>query len=204
MPVFEKDGKRILYIHVPKTAGSSVLDLFDSNGFETSYLSWQAAELYQGLCSPQHIHGELIEREFELSSFDYIFSVFRDPVDRLISEYTWRCASLGERHKDFKSWAYQTLETYNSNPYINDNHIRPQSEFYVMGCEVFDFSTIRSLPNYLTAKIGLDLGESATMTSKNSSKYPYKLGWLCKRQIRKFYQADYAWHKENRLNCYKL
>lgn len=202
MPVFEKNGKRILYIHVPKTAGSSILKLFDSNGYQTSYYSYQAAELFRDVCSPQHIHGELLSGELDLSGFDYIFSTFRDPVERLVSEYTWRCGSLGERHKSFKKWAYKILKSYVNQPYINDNHIRPQNEFYVKGCEVFDFRTVSDLPNYLTKKLNLEIGNQDSLGAANTSKYPYELGWFCKRHIKQFYREDYKWLARNKLsNC---
>jgi len=90
MPVFQKDNKKVLFIHVPKTAGSSVNKLFVNNGYEMSYYSESSKDLYNGLCGPQHLDSLLLEDEFQdFSQFEYIFSIFRDPVDRHLSEFTW-------------------------------------------------------------------------------------------------------------------
>ena len=37
----------------------------------------------------QHWHRPMLESVLKIDSFDYIFSVVRDPVARLVSEYKW-------------------------------------------------------------------------------------------------------------------
>lgn len=197
MPVFTKDDQKILYVHVPKTAGSSVLNLFRDNGYEVSYFDEGSVRPFKGLCGSQHIHAELIEEEFDLSEFSYIFSIYRDPVDRLISEYTWRCSKGGQRYPSLKYWVELIFDLYDQNNYVNDNHIRPQSEFYFEGCDVYDFNNISSLPEKLSEKINLNLSEELGYT--NSSKYKYELTDRCKDIIMNFYSSDYDWIKTNKL-----
>ena len=204
MPVFEKNGKKILYIHVPKTAGSSILQLFVSSGYTVSYFSDQSVDLFRDLCGPQHIHASLILNEFTLSEFDYIFSVFRDPVERLVSEYKWRCGISGKECKNFGYWVKKALRKYKKNPFIYDNHIRPQSEFYVEGCDVYDFNTIGSLPNYLAENKGLDFKDINLLIAVNRSSpgFSCKMDYFCRRRITGFYKSDYDWlHGSNLIDC---
>lgn len=197
MPVFTKDNQKILYVHVPKTAGSSVLKLFEENGYEVSYFDDGSIRPYKGLCGSQHIHAELIKQEFNLSDFSYIFSIYRDPVDRLISEYTWRCSKGGQRYPSFKYWIELIFDLYEQNNYINDNHIRPQNEFYFDECDVYDFEGVSSLPKKLSKKV--DLKNVNILKYENSSNYDYVLTEKCKQHIIDFYKKDYKWRSNNTL-----
>ena len=192
-----KDDQKILYVHVPKTAGSSVLNLFKDNGYEVSYFDEGSVRPFKGLCGSQHIHAELIKGEFDLSEFSYIFSIYRDPVDRLISEYTWRCSKGGQRYPSLKYWVELIFDLYDQNNYVNDNHIRPQNEFYFESCDVYDFNHVSSLPKKLSEKINLNISEDLGYT--NSSKYKYELTDRCKDIIMEFYNSDYNWLKTNSI-----
>jgi len=197
MPVFTKDDQKILYVHVPKTAGSSVLNLFKDNGYEISYFDEGSVRPFKGLCGSQHIHTELIKEEFDLSEFSYIFSIYRDPVDRLISEYTWRCSKGGQRYPSLKYWVELIFDLYDQDNYVNDNHIRPQNEFYFDECDVYDFNSISSLPKKLSEKINLNISKELGYT--NSSKYKYELTDRCKNIIMEFYNSDYNWLNTNSI-----
>ena len=38
MPIFTRNGRHILFIHIPKCAGSSIENAFKMNGYSISYL----------------------------------------------------------------------------------------------------------------------------------------------------------------------
>jgi len=196
MPVYTKGDQKILYVHVPKTAGTSIQGVFKDNEYVESFFS--PNELYHGLCTPQHIHAKLIRKEFDLSEFTYIFSVYRDPVERLISEYTWRCSKGGQRYPSFKYWVELIFDMYEQNNYVNDNHIRPQCEFYFESCKVFDFNNITELGSKLSNDIGLNSSQELSKT--NSSKYEYTLTEKCESLIKEFYKKDYEWRENNVLH----
>jgi hypothetical protein len=198
MPVFTKNAIKVLYVHVPRTAGSSVQKYFETNGYEVSYFDEGARNLYKGLCASQHIEAKLILEEFDLSEFQYIFSVFRDPVERLVSEYKWRCSEGGERYPDFPYWVEWIFRCYEENNYVNDNHIRPQHEFYFEECEVFDFNDISNLPQKLSDRIGLEL--SRELGKENSSSFSFSMDEKCLNHIRDFYKKDYVWRENHILS----
>lgn len=145
MPVFRKDGRNILFVHIPKTGGSSIERAFRSSGYRSLYLdgklgpsSWN----HLRRCPPQHMHGELLELLFRLERFDHIFMVVRDPIARFRSEYLWRHRNKEEFTIDgptVQRWAKKALRKHSGNPFAWHNHIRPQVDFLVPGITVFPF-----------------------------------------------------------------
>lgn len=161
MPIFTTDSKRILFVHIPKTGGATIeqhlrrfgkIDLFNGRP--------QGSDLP---CSPQHFHIKQLKSLFNFNKFDYIFTVMRCPFERLKSEFKMRKKSQikkcrKDNHKtalpDFNTWVGETLGLYNQNPFIYDNHIRPQTEFINNKVKIFDFEL--GVPNILQ-QVFLDL-----------------------------------------------
>ena len=139
MPVFFRDGRRVLFIHVPKCGGSYVEALFRANGFGVAYRDTGSKpgklnEVRQ--CSPQHMHAPILETLFRIEAFDYVFAVVRNPTSRLVSEFRMRHRERS-LEANIDRWVKNTLSTYRRNPFVYDNHVRPQHEFIVSGCQVF-------------------------------------------------------------------
>jgi hypothetical protein len=137
--VFEKDGIKILFIHTPKTAGVFTISLLKSLGFNEIVNYHPKFEEEFKLCIGNYIHAEILSQEYDLSEFSYIFSYFRDPVDRLKSVYRMRHSNSGV-YSNFEEFVNDVFEKYQTDSYVEINFIRPQSEFYVDGCKVFSYS----------------------------------------------------------------
>jgi hypothetical protein len=141
LPVFRRDGQNILFIHVPKTGGTSVERMFEAGGFEMLYRDGRTgAGSVNSLrtVSPQHMHASLLERTFRLDQFDRIFMLTREPVARFRSEYGMRNSKgLVRDAEAVDAWADKAFKRYRKDPSCFDNHLRPQSEFYVPGAEVY-------------------------------------------------------------------
>ncbi|PSJ48034.1 hypothetical protein C7H85_04345 [Zobellella endophytica] len=143
MPIFSKDNKNILFIHVPKAGGSTIESIFKRSEFEMTYFDGGKHSKLNPLrkCSPQHMYAEQLNALFEVNKFDYIFMLVRNPIERFKSEFGMRHQQADKNNRlnfDYvNSWTKKTLENYNSNPYCYDNHIRPQSQFYLPGTRVF-------------------------------------------------------------------
>lgn len=130
MPVFSNSNKNILFIHIPKTAGSSIEKIGKDLGWVESFSvrgrSLNDLKFYKS--TPQHLHAKPLELIFNLDQFDSIFTVVRNPFNRLKSEYYWQY-SQKITDLDVDEWVPATLDQYLYNAHIYDNHIRPQVEF---------------------------------------------------------------------------
>jgi hypothetical protein len=147
MPLYKKDNVTIFYSHIPKTAGSSIGEIFSRHAFER-YLFSNNMEP----CSWQHRHKsdpELINLLAQ-ENVDFKFTVIRNPVERIISEYYMRRMEKEKTNEDdFHMFVDHVFTQYQKFPFINDNHIRPQNEFIHDGMEVFEFGDWNSLMDRL-------------------------------------------------------
>jgi len=160
MPIFKYNNKNILFIHIPKCAGSSVQSyLFGLTGGKKWLSTGDAAQYFSVetmVCSPQHIHGELIRQLFKLDRFHLIFTVVRCPLSRMLSEYRMRYREGHPIHgHDFGSWYNIVRRHYASNNFYLDNHLRPATEFIVDQCRIFKLED--GLENAMASILG-DLG----------------------------------------------
>lgn len=192
-----------MFIHIPKCGGTSIESLFRESGFSVSYLAVAKDGVNGQLnrvrrCSPQHMHGELLRSLFDLKRFEGIFSVVRDPINRFRSEYAmrdWSNAHVTEQAVE--EWADEAFRQYLGNPYVFDNHIRPQSEFLVQGCEVFRLELgLEGAVQRLTQQYGLDLdpkGVGLKMISGRAgavSSSAVPISGRLRERLLEFYSSD--------------
>ena len=130
MPIFTNSHKKVLFIHIPKAAGSTIERTFKDLGWqeEFSVRGRGAKELEYYKAVPQHIHAEIISMLFNTSLFDARIAIVRNPYDRMKSEYYWQVAQ-GLTKLPVNSWFDNITNEYGKNTYLCDNHIRPQYEF---------------------------------------------------------------------------
>lgn len=129
MPVFHKDGKTVLFVHIPKAGGTFIEALFKRSGYEIEFLAHGKNRGYLNTVmhiSPQHLHLDVLKTVFDFPKFDFIFTVVRNPIDRFTSEFKMRNKQGGVSIND---WAELALNSHAKNPASFDNHIRPQSDF---------------------------------------------------------------------------
>lgn len=104
--------KKILFFHIPKTAGSSIYDTLkkvcpDSIDFEKK-LTYQYAKNTQTshlLKIDHHVDQETLKKIFESADINvsgyFEFSIVRHPYDRLMSQYNYTTRSTSNK-KDLK------------------------------------------------------------------------------------------------------
>lgn len=170
MPVFSKNGKSILFVHIPKTGGTSIDDMFLSAGWKRTYfLSKKARQQdrrHHDLlrCSPQHMDADQLKSVFSLEKFDAIFMVTRNPISRFQSEYVMRNPKNAASRSDKASvdrWANKHLKLLSDNPYALDNHLRPQIDFFLPGAHVFRLEDgLDQIPETLNEHYDADLPET--------------------------------------------
>lgn len=162
MPMFSKQSRYVLFVHIPKTGGSYVEKAAQANGWRADFLlnSFRINEDSILRVSPQHMHAGLYEQIFDLGKNIEVFTIVRHPFDRLKSEYYWQ-----RRRKradvTVDEWVQRVLEEFTENPCIHDNHIRPQIDFLPAKakCQVFKLEEegISKALSFLGARSGKSL-----------------------------------------------
>lgn len=197
--MFRIGGKLVLFIHIPKSAGTSVetmlslhplcssvhcLETGIDNGFNAA-----------AVCSPQHFHAELLKSIFNLEHFDLIFTIIRDPLCRLLSEHTMQVQRRETTDEQFDSWYALARQERLSNPYIYDNHLRPASEFIVDCCQVFDLSDgLSSIWQQVSQMIGVNPSDSQLQCIKPCGGVNTPIASVSletKKLIAQDYESDY-------------
>ena len=201
MPVFTKDNVNVLYVHVPKAGGSAIEHHFEAEGFRMSYRDGRTGpgtDNYLRRCSPQHMHADLLKGLFRVGRFDAIFTVVREPLARFRSEYSMR----NRRDLDLSAgavdeWTKDVLRRYRKNPFVLDNHIRPQSEFILAGSVVHRLEDgLDALMRELNQRFDIGISETVrkVRTSVGQSgvqSSEVQLSADTERDLRAFYAEDF-------------
>lgn len=139
MPVYTINGKNILFIHIPKTGGSAIGAELAKAGqahFE------DAIAFGNKIIRPKHAHAAILEAVFDPSMFDLVFTVVREPVARMISEFRYQSRKPGVHLAGllgFDRWLSFSLARCRLDPSYRDNHFRPQSQFPILNTAVFRY-----------------------------------------------------------------
>jgi hypothetical protein len=140
------------------------------------------------------MHAELILSVFRPERFEYVFMTVRDPMSRVLSEYKMRRGSGGEE-RGLADWFDFTTKRYLADRHYLDNHIRPQIDFLLPGCEVFrqEGGLGQNFVARLEEKLKLSL-PIGSLGAENEAK-PIEIDPSEIRQIepavRQFYWEDY-------------
>ncbi|WP_122816188.1 sulfotransferase family 2 domain-containing protein [Nocardioides pantholopis] len=137
----DETERAVLFVHVPKTGGSTMERLFTASGWrmvgrETNRTHPRIFPLRR--VSPQHQHAALLRELFRLDRFELAFLISRDPIARFRSEWAMRHTSVTDpTPEQVEEWADRFFARYAEDPYVLDNHLRPQHEFLTPGAAVF-------------------------------------------------------------------
>ncbi len=140
MPIANTPKGPVLFVHVPKTGGSSVED----------YLARRFGQLWLDEADYHDRRDnkpDIIQSIAHLSARDlaallppnlvYSFAVVRDPLKRLQSEYRFQRGISTASRLDFSTWARAMIFAASTDPRIYENHIRPQSQMVPENAEAF-------------------------------------------------------------------
>jgi hypothetical protein len=133
MPLYSIGDRILLFIHVPKAGGTTV-----EYALAEYCIGFLDRKFQPGIfpCSPQHFHGAMLQGILNLENIDYNFMTVRHPFERIKSEYKWR-RRFFNLSTPLNEWVSSAFDSYRSNHYILDNHLRPMVDYLVPNVEVF-------------------------------------------------------------------
>lgn len=201
MPVFRKDDLRVLFVHVPKAGGSAIERAFADADWSVAYRDPRVRP--GGLndvrrCSPQHMHASMLEAILAPERFDAVFMTVREPLARFRSEYAMRNAgSPRPSAAQVQRWYDEAARAYAADPFVYDNHLRPQSEFVLPNAQVYRLEDgLADLVADLNERFGLGLPPTVprvmdrqVQSGFRSSDVP--IGPAMERRLRVAYAEDF-------------
>ena len=198
MPYFRKGDLNVLFLHIPKTGGTSIEYYFS----EKYSIPLNGNALYTGANTPlgtsyQHLPYKEIVKHNDLFHIDFnnltILSVVRNPYDRILSDLFYYKLLHA---KTEPSEVYDAIQTFLNHPKRYDNHPLPQYEYVVDE----DGSLLENLHIMKTETLTEDMKREGFLDfnktmNKNraisNSLYDAYLDTRCIECISSFYQKDF-------------
>jgi hypothetical protein len=131
MTILSKDGHTILFLHIPKCGGSSVVETFRAAGYETE-LEIRGKPIRSFLrTTPQHLTCSDLRSLVRFDQIQTVFAVVRNPVNRMLSEYRWTHRETEPSDlPDANEWLQENLAAAAEDMTYQDNHFRPMTDFF--------------------------------------------------------------------------
>ena len=182
MATFYTSTKKILVIHIPKTGGSTVTRFLIDSGFKKKLFPRERVN---------HLHYNLYKKHVDLDSFDFMFTIYRDPIKRFLSHYKW-IQRQTRMNLTADQFCNKILSDYKKNNYVHDNHIRPQHEFICEGMNVYNFNDLSYLPTMLSDKLDFKFDRKLPHEKKSTYLSTDVLSESSIDKLTSFYKEDYS------------
>ena len=189
--------RKIIFVHIPKTGGSSVETLLTDNGyFELDLLGVRNGR------AQHHLTAYELLTLFGQSYFNYFkFAFVRNPYDKFLSEYYWcKQPGIGFKSKqsfdDFIKFVEDVVKNNKYFKYIDNDHFIPQYHylFYnkkILVGNVYKFEDINIVLPMLKEKFKINAEIPHLNKSVNSTSNKIVLTDEQKEKIYNLYKIDF-------------
>ncbi|OZB14094.1 MAG: hypothetical protein B7X55_11860 [Rhodobacterales bacterium 34-62-10] len=195
MPFIKFQNRNILFVHIPKTGGSSVEAWLEQHGKLNLFSAGMKPPALN--CTPQHLRYWDLRQLFDPGFFDYAFTIIRNPFHRLESEYRMRvilqAEQLVSKYPPFPIWLGAQLDAFERNAFHLDNHLRPLWHFTSDRTEVFRFEDgLDQIIAKVAAKTGIP-HPAVTPREMTSEKFAGLIEWdqADILRVQTIYQKDF-------------
>ena len=173
-----KNITKLVYIHIPKTAGTSVEKYGKKHGINWGrYMKFPRPK--KKIKSPYwHLPPTLFNQKKSPYNGKKLFTIVRNPYDRAVSEYKYRNEILSKKKKNVSKKSLNNFirnleREIKKNKYCFDSHVIPQHEFIDEDTEVIKLENIEKDFPILMKKYNLPEEKlpKTYKTSRNVTKY---------------------------------
>ncbi|TNC66821.1 sulfotransferase family 2 domain-containing protein [Rubellimicrobium roseum] len=191
MPLFRHAEEIVLFVHIPKTGGSTVENVLRASGAKQALKAPKSVGFSH--CTPQHMHWEVTRQWIPRRFYDYSLAIVRNPFARLASEYRWREKFAKSPLAPFDRWVESQFRNYVDNQFILDNHIRPQHEFIGDDVEVFQLEDGLDKPlQACLTRLGLSAKTESIPRANQSKSGTINASSATVERIAEFYAEDFT------------
>ena len=179
---FKVNNKIILFIHIPKCGGTTIeenLNFLQNNRIPLEHQKLNLESLWgqHNNFQLQHLTFSQIFNEYKyahnkiINDIDFIFTIVRNPIDRIISEANWQ---ISHQYFQYKfSWERIIQGFSNSSPkrfchYLNQKEFINDYEKYI---NVYSLDNLNKLRKDLNNIIGVDLNIEKSFSNKSTKVF---------------------------------
>ena len=188
-------SKKCIFIHIPKTAGTSIEQFIRNKG--KNYLELIGVQYNRSL---HHLTAHEIKKMYPYQfNIYYKFAIIRNPYDRLLSEYYWTpVKGLGYKSGKTKAdFLYNVINIVSKSKYLDNiyfDHFIPQHMFVYEGKnllvdQLFKFESL-DLASTVIQK-NLDIHEPFPVLNKTDSSNRIYWTQRQKEKIYELYKKDF-------------
>ena len=157
----------VIFIHIPKNAGSSIEEYFSNESFKIQ--------------PNKHADVHEIKRKFKNSYDNYRkFTIIRNPYDKMVSWYFYLKKQLGEQHNviEFNKWIKDPSKFWHANDPIS--YLKPQHEWVDDTVVLVEYENLKEELNQF-------FGEEIDLPITNKSNHSHYLNYYNKESLNVIY-----------------
>lgn len=196
MPFIEKGARRILFVHIPRTGGTTVEHWLRTLA-PLRFFTYGIPPSMR--ITPQHLTRNDLVDIFGDGFFDYKFALVRNPFRRLESEYKLH-ALRGQKgfyggFQKFSAWLETNLDAVGKNRHHADNHFRPQCDFLGDDVQVFRYEDGVAAAIEQVAKLNNLSGPAEEKALYNTDEFKEQIVWdtVSRQLVEEYYKRDLAY-----------